>query len=59
MSKGLLKWKNGDEYEGHFVNDKRKGYGVFRWRDTRVYAGNWMDDERSGYGILTYNKGGK
>ena len=41
--KGLLKWKDGKQYQGDFCNDKREGQGVFTWRDGRVYEGQWKD----------------
>ena len=29
--KGVCIWKNGNRYEGYFVNNKREGHGVFTW----------------------------
>ena len=41
--KGLLKWKDGKQYLGEFVNDKREGHGTFLWKDGRIYDGAWKD----------------
>ena len=38
---GLLVWKDGKQYEGSFVNDKRDGQGTFIWADGRKYNGEW------------------
>lgn len=40
--KGILKWLEGKEYEGDFVEDKRHGHGRFKWNDGREYEGQWM-----------------
>mgnify|MGYP003440447615 CR=1 FL=1 len=40
---GLLVWKDGKQYEGDFVNDKREGTGKFTWADGRVYMGEWLN----------------
>ncbi len=32
---GVLKWKDGREYRGEFLEDKRTGNGTFKWRDGR------------------------
>lgn len=46
--RGLLKWADGKQYEGFFVNDKRQGVGVFKWKDGRVYDGEWLDGKQHG-----------
>jgi len=40
---GTLIWRDGKQYEGHFLNDKREGQGTFKWKDGRVYEGEWKD----------------
>ncbi len=49
---GLLKWADGKQYEGQFVNDKRQGLGVFKWKDGRIYNGEWLDGKQHGRGTF-------
>ena len=30
---------DGSSYDGHWVEDKRQGYGKFIWNDKRTYEG--------------------
>jgi len=39
-----MHYKNGDMYEGEWLNDKRHGYGVFNIKDRGVYEGEWQND---------------
>ena len=41
--KGNLKWADGREYRGEFLDDKRDGYGEFTWKDGRKYKGDWRN----------------
>ena len=41
--KGILKFPDGRQYNGDYVNDKKEGIGIFIWSDGRKYAGNWKD----------------
>ena len=36
---GILKWPNGKEYSGEFLDDERSGQGEFKWPDGRKYKG--------------------
>jgi hypothetical protein len=33
-------------YQGHFLNDKKEGYGVMKYGSGEVYEGAWVDDQR-------------
>lgn len=48
-------------YEGHWVNDKRCGYGVLKVSDCFTYYGQWKENTRTGYGVLVHegHKAGK
>lgn len=54
---GVMKWTNGERYEGHFTNGMRNGYGIYTWPSGAAYAGQWMNDKRHGEGIV-YNPDG-
>lgn len=41
--KGHLKWPDGREYDGQFLDDKRHGEGTFTWKDGRQYTGSWKE----------------
>ena len=36
---GNYSWKNGRNYEGSYMLDKKEGHGVYTWADGRVYDG--------------------
>ncbi|KAG2378746.1 hypothetical protein C9374_007894 [Naegleria lovaniensis] len=44
------KYKNGEEYNGEWNNNKRHGMGVHQWPDNRVYEGQFKDDLMHGHG---------
>jgi hypothetical protein len=54
----MLKYRNGDLYEGEFKNDKKtdegicksKGIGVYTWANKETYKGHWENDKKSGKG---------
>jgi hypothetical protein len=37
--KGTFGWRDGREYIGEYVDDKKHGYGEFEWSDGRSYKG--------------------
>ncbi len=39
---GKYIWKNGNLYEGNFVNDLREGYGEYVF-ENRKYKGQWKE----------------
>ena len=47
--------KNGDVYEGEWVNDKQEGQGTMTYKQLgNVYDGEWKDGQRNGKGKMTY-----
>ena len=54
----MLQWRDGREYRGEFVKDKREGFGQFKWADGRSYQGYWEGGKQHGLGIFT-NFGGE
>lgn len=48
---GLYHYKNGDEYEGMFINGKREGLGEYRYNKNKdIYIGQWQNDRKHGQG---------
>lgn len=41
---GVLKFPNGDVYEGQFKNSKRNGYGVYKYTKGDVYEGQFKNN---------------
>ena len=37
---GVYKGKDGKQYIGHYVNDRKEGEGEFTWPDGKRYKGN-------------------
>ena len=50
--KGIMKYYNGDEYEGEWLNDQKNGKGTMKYNDGLKYDGEWKNDLREGYGII-------
>ena len=53
----IVKWVNGDIYEGNYKDDLMHGYGKMTWADGAVYEGNYKDDVKYGYGKMTWANG--
>jgi hypothetical protein len=54
---GILRFTNGDHYEGGFKDDHMNGMGTFFYADGGKYVGSWMDDMKNGQGVLSYPNG--
>ncbi len=59
--RGTIKWGNGKQYSGEFINGKRTGngkyineYQVDGETHKVVYTGRWSNDKMDGEGILTH-----
>ena len=56
---GRMRYKNGDVYEGNWVNGQRSGFGTWthdQWGSYKdVYEGNWANDMKNGQGTMTYS----
>ncbi|HPC43156.1 MAG TPA: hypothetical protein PLD91_19735 [Spirochaetota bacterium] len=48
--KGIMKWDNGDKYDGEFNNGKMNGYGKMTYGDGTKYEGEWKEDKKNGMG---------
>ncbi|MBX4271115.1 MORN repeat-containing protein [Clostridium estertheticum] len=57
QGKGKFTWKNGDEYDGEWLNDKMSGEGTFSYKSKDLYVGNYKDNLKSGQGIYTWENG--
>ena len=40
------------KYIGHYVEDKKHGYGEFEWPDGRKYKGQWLNGKQVNLYIL-------
>eukprot|EP00899_Mesostigma_viride_P002016 jgi/Mesvir1/11815/Mv00172-RA.1 len=53
-------WKNGEQYRGEWVDNKKQGKGQHIYKNKDKYEGEWLDGKRGGHGTLwKYVKGGK
>lgn len=43
---GVLTKRNGDHFEGHWVNDMREGQGSYYYHDkNKLFVGEWVNDQ--------------
>jgi len=56
-AKGIMKYTNGDLYQGYMENGKREGRGVMIYQNGDVYEGYWKNNEKDGKGIMKYKNG--
>lgn len=56
--KGTMKYSDGSEYTGDWVNGVRQGQGKMKY-DNGVYEGEWQNDKKNGRGTYTWNDGKK
>lgn len=52
---GIFFFKNNEQYEGEWKNDKMNGKGNFRYESGNKYVGTFKDNLKSGFGIY-YHK---
>jgi len=45
-SKGLITYKNGETYEGHFLNGQKHGFGTYKWPDKSSFEGWYINDKK-------------
>merc|ERR1719409_369782 len=60
--RGVFTFKNGDKYDGQYVNGHREGKGTFIWHkgggdSVARYEGEFKNNEMHGRGTLTYPDG--
>lgn len=51
---GLMKYPNGNKYQGNFKDNLRHGYGVYTLKDESFYEGEWKNDKLDGPGSYTF-----
>lgn len=55
---GILRYPNGDCYEGEWMDGKRNGRGIYRISSMNAfYEGEWKDGKQHGQGTFTYSSG--
>jgi len=55
--KGTMKYKNGDFYDGNWMDDKQSGKGIMKYANGNVYYGKWSNGYQYGRGIMRYANG--
>ena len=55
--KGIMKYNNGDLYEGEWKNDKKEGNGIMKFENGNIYEGEWKNDLIEGKGIMKCKNG--
>ena len=50
----LVKFDDGNAYEGEWLNGKKHGHGIYTWTEGHRYEGDWRDGKRHGQGIGTW-----
>ena len=53
---GIIKYINGDRFEGEFKNDLKEGKGKLYLKD-KIIIGFWLNDKMTNNGIINYNNG--
>lgn len=56
--KGTMKYSDGSEYTGDWVNGVRQGQGTMTYNNG-IYDGEWQNDKKNGKGTYTWNDGKK
>ena len=54
---GKTVYKNGDTYEGEYLNGKRHGKGKFTYHSGSVYEGEFVDNKFHGTGVFKFYDG--
>jgi len=52
-----MKFDNGQEYDGEWVNGHKEGEGVYRFPSGAAHRGNFVNDPFEGHGIYKYPGG--
>ena len=57
MDEGILRYdKEGlSYYDGHWVNNRRHGFGMRRYASGNIYKGDWRDNIRHGMGTMHWH----
>lgn len=54
---GLVRWANGDSFEGTLVKGLRHGRGTFQWANGQRYEGDWLNDQPIGQAKVHFANG--
>ncbi len=46
--KGVYKWRNGEKYEGEYVNGLRQNQGKYYFVSGAYYKGGWLNGLQDG-----------
>lgn len=49
---GVMQYKDGNKYDGKWIDDKRDGRGTLYFTNGDRYSGEWKDDKINGQGII-------
>lgn len=49
--RGVFTYKNGDRYQGEYLDNDMEGYGVYTWQSGTVYRGKWKESMMDGCGV--------
>jgi hypothetical protein len=52
-----MRYANGDEYNGEWIDGVKHGFGVYTMSDKSKYEGSWVNDDREGFGEFTNTNG--
>ena len=52
-----INYKNGDKYEGGYLDNNLHGYGVYTWNSGDKYEGEYAYGKRNGKGVYTWASG--
>ena len=55
---GIMKYTNGQEYTGNWVDGVQQGQGMMKYNNG-IYYGEWQNGARNGKGTYTWNDGKK
>jgi hypothetical protein len=55
----VIKWQNGDSWDGHWNDGNRNGTGTKTYANGAKFTGVWIDGKREGIGIKTHANGNK
>ena len=54
MGYGIIKYDNGDVYEGNWHFNKKSGNGLMKYFNGEIYEGEFENDMRHGKGKMQY-----
>jgi hypothetical protein len=50
----MIQYKNGNRFEGTFVNGIREGKGKMFYPDGSFYEGDFQNDKKEGHGVMDW-----